>query len=157
MYLLLYICSSKRGDEEQSWVATPSCSPVETTERERSSRRDVVRYSCAVESCRNDGKSVDDSGGLIQFFEIPQARGGKHRKVRTAWAKAVPGIRDAALPQHRKVCQEHFVQGKPTETNPAPELKLSDETPQFLISRKEKSEKKKVVNSQSGIIISCMH
>uniref|UniRef100_A0A914VXQ8 THAP-type domain-containing protein n=1 Tax=Plectus sambesii TaxID=2011161 RepID=A0A914VXQ8_9BILA len=91
---------------------------------ERTSSRRTARYTCCVPKCSSDEKSVKPNGRPVLFFDMPEA---SDRRLRRLWVQAVPELQFAVTPSQKKVCERHFVDGRPTDDHPCPDMCLGDE------------------------------
>ncbi len=115
-----------------------------SVEPQRSGRR--PRFSCCVGSCRNHEHSTTTSGRQLRFFDLPS-----DRKMQRLWKEAVPELQDTALALQRKICEEHFVCGRPMDNHPIPELKLDDEEPAPRQIKRGASEKLEAKKAQAPV------
>ena len=91
----------------------------------------MVNNRCAVGCCDNDKRYPDRmiihsnvASRKLIFHEIPV-----NEERRKAWIHAVSKGREAFdPPKNFKVCSNHFIDGKPTQSNPGPILFLTIST-----------------------------
>lgn len=118
--------------DKASSASAIRCSSIE--ERSELSRRSA-RYACAVPTCSSTEKSTVNQRPVL-FFDMPD---GKDRRLRQKWQQAIPELESAVSPAHQKVCEFHFVNGRPTDDSPVPTLLLGDEmSTEIKPSRKRK-------------------
>ena len=78
-------------------------------------------YWCAAEGCNSDDRKRGKYGFMadIEFFPFPSSKTNK--KARNKWLDLLRRENYEPTYQHR-ICSRHFVDGRPTEQHPYPEL-----------------------------------
>ena len=92
----------------------------------------MVHLHCVAVGCTNDSRKIklcgkypdmlDADGNIVAFFPLPSAT--RSIKQRKAWIKALrrADFNPDAKERWHCVCSRHFVDGRPTDTNPVPTL-----------------------------------
>ncbi|XP_062597541.1 uncharacterized protein LOC134258963 [Saccostrea cucullata] len=82
----------------------------------------MPRYYCVAEGCSSDSRKKGRYGFMadVEFFAFPTS---KQPKLRKKWLELVRR-HEFDPSRHDKICSKHFVEGRPTEAHPYPELYL---------------------------------
>ncbi|XP_062598794.1 uncharacterized protein LOC134260234 [Saccostrea cucullata] len=92
----------------------------------------MVNYHCIAVGCNNDSRKssrlskyphmVDQNGNVVNFYVLPSAT--KNPKLRRQWINAVrrKNFKPSNTDHWHAVCSRHFVDVRPTDTNPIPTL-----------------------------------
>ena len=106
------------------------------------SSKKMFNDRCVIECCDN-GKRYPDrmtihsnvSSGKVVFHKIPV-----NEERRKAWIHAVSKCRETFDPPNNfKVCPNHFIDGKPTQSNPDPILFVTISTSTLSTPNKKRS------------------